>query len=399
MYATTKNVFTLHTSIQFLRSHKCFTTTSHEVSPSHSEPLTPTTRTTSNVQRSPENWFMSARQEILTNIKEGVNDRSLAGAIDPRVRPIVDWINYHTFPQERPASLPCPPSSAFVTSSSCSGRILVFHREDDPRVQRDKKRGSIGLGKLIETHDPIDDVKDAVQSLFLPTLNAISEKKRSRLFEKRLIKVKNEKDLPFETSHSIAQRQTELLHLQFRPMILHVIVRNMSAAKQLLDCAYASGQNASSILSCSKFQQVNVDKNDAKNISTSGCSIDSYSSGDLQNHSTVQDVPLKITCCITSSILMDVPLKSNLSWIFGGPPSSSFTLMPQQREELSRMSVKDVFTDKRRTNSYPSCDPSVDHWTPFLEHCLLHGNNLFRENFARMDRFFEEIKKRLSSPT
>lgn len=331
------------------------------------------------------------------NIKEGANDKSLAGAIDPRVRHLVDWINYHTFPQVKTASLQYLPLNAFVTSSSCSGRMLLFHREDDPRVQRDKKRGSLGLGKLIETHDPIDDVKDAVQSLFLPTLNAISEKRRSLLAKKHLMEIKNERDLPLETPHSTTLRPTELLHFQFRPMILHVIVSSMDAAKQLLDCAYASGQNASSILSCSKFQKMIVDTKDIQNVSTSGCSVNSYSSGYLPHHSTVQSVPQKITCCITSSILMDVPLKSNSSWIFGGPPSSSFTVMPQRREEINGMSGKEVFIDERQMNSNQSSDPCVDHWTPFLEHCLLHGNNLFQENFARMDRFFEEIKKRLSS--
>lgn len=355
-------------------------------------------------------WFISVREEIRKNMERGEKDKSLAGAIDRRVRPIVNWINYHTLPcHQTPtcSSLAVPPAS-FVTTSSCSGRILLFHREDDATVQRQMKRGGLGLGKLIETHDPIEDVQTTIQTSFLPILENFSEERKRRqkfsasqrreTIEKERRRGEGEQTLPSLHSPS---RNTELLHLQFRPMILHVMVSHMEAAKLLLDCAHASGQNASTILSCSRFREERaMEEQEGTPFppwSGTSSSSSSLSPGGSPPSLHRHMLPHKITCCITSSLLMDVPFRTNSRWMFGGPPSvsSPTTSLSSERdcemcqvEGTNRKGEKDVVP---RPSSYP------DPWTPLLEHCLFHANELFKENFSRMDRFLEEVKKRLTA--
>lgn len=392
----------------------------------------------------PSRWFNSKRDEILRNLKHGENDKSLAGAIDVRVRPLVDWINYHTLPSNElsissststPTAMtnsstvsPSPPlasSLGFVTTSSCSGRILLFHREDKIGVQRRMKRGGLGLGKLIESHDPLENVKEAVRTIFIPTLEKFSERRNQHLssvYSNKTDYGGTDKEESSPVAHPLMNDHTELLHLQFHPMILHVMVSNMEAAKELLNCALAVGQNASSILSCSHFKEEplleegeEVAGNNGRHDSFLGSSFSCSSSlpSSSVGHSPAllsrpplsHMVPRKIICCITSTLLMDVPLKTNSLWMFGGPPysplpsSSSTSSLKGSGQYHSPPGSRGGRRKEVDGEGSRSCNCTVisDPWTPFLEHCIFHANQLFKENFRRMDRFFEEVRKRLSA--
>lgn len=275
-------------------------------------------------------WFTASRTQIIENLRSNQNDKSLAGKVDARIKPLVDWINEAS------------PSSDYVTSSSCSGRLLLFHRADSSSLPRQKKRGSLGVGKIIETHDPVESVKNAVESIYLPALRTfIRDRSEQRCH------------LQVGDNPSPSKVISELLHLQFRPMIIHVLANNMQSAVKLLECARESGQNNSGIISCSRFIHSTESQRDSSSHAVHG--------RDSVMHSA-HGVPQKITCCISSSLCMDVPLLSGERW-----------LLPELEKD-------------RMANEF---------WVGLLEQCVEHANMLFEENFVRLDRFSEQLKKRL----
>lgn len=180
-------------------------------------------------------WFVNNRLEILHNIEHNQKDFSLAGGVDPLIRPLVDFINK----DER-----------YVTLSSCSGRFSLFHRVSAPRPTKGTQHGSddrttpsvgatspkplmkrgAGLGTVYQTHDPFDadSGADAAAELAVHALKPLLVEGRQ----------------PAEGD--------ELLQLKFEPMILHVMCSGVDDAVRLLNAANDAGLRRSGILAVSR---------------------------------------------------------------------------------------------------------------------------------------------------
>ncbi|EPY31136.1 tRNA wybutosine-synthesizing protein 3 [Angomonas deanei] len=207
-----------------------------------------------------QDFFRNLRTQIVKDLKDNTNDKSLAGRVDPLVADLVEYVNTHF--------------SQYVTSSSCSGRISLFHKGKSDICSPtpsdgQRKRGSFGRGTLFQSHDPLPNVRQCVQDDLLPTL----------------VSFRAWRDTVVETPLLL---QTEVLQLKFEPLILHILCEDVEAAAALLQCASEAAQTNSGIISCSK--------------------------GTAENR--------KITCCITSPVTVDVPLFSEGKWIL---PDSSFS--------------------------------------------------------------------------
>lgn len=245
-------------------------------------------------------YFDAIRNQILGDLEANRNDRSLAGRVDPLVLPLVSFIN-SSFEQ-------------YVTSSSCSGRISLFHKgkvEGDHALTnepwlRERKRGAFGRGALFQSHDFLPDIELTVRESLIPILTEFAEWRAGQLI----------------TPTTVA---TELLQLKYEPMILHIICKDIEAAASLLQCASEAAQTNSGIVSCSK--------------------------GTPESR--------KITCCITSPLIVDIPLLSHGSWALGST----------------------VFTNEA--------------WMGLLRHTLGHMNRLAAENLRRMHLLQEKMQVRL----
>lgn len=204
-------------------------------------------------------FFAALREQILSDLKHNRNDKSIASRVDPQIAGLVAMIN-DTF-------------TSYVTTSSCSGRISLFHRGKHSEVaaveQQRCKRGSFGRGTLFQSHDPLPCVEDTVRGALVPALGQFWEWRK-------------------EVPHDTLVAETELLQLKFEPMIVHILCADVEAASQLLQCASESGQMNSGILSCSRG---------------------------------TRDFP-KITCCITSPLSMDIPLFAHGAWLL---PDTQFS--------------------------------------------------------------------------
>ncbi|KAG5470783.1 hypothetical protein LSCM1_02033 [Leishmania martiniquensis] len=215
-------------------------------------------------------YFASMRSQIVTDLRTRTNDRSLAGCVDPQIAEAVEYIN-GSFSQ-------------YVTSSSCGGRVSLFHkgsisagRSISPRAATElgepsmpaaalslgqRKRGSFGRGTLFQSHDPLPaDTSIAVRERVVPALEEFWAWRQTQLSDALLA-------------------TSEVLQLKFEPMILHVLCADVEAAAELLKCGSESGQMNSGIVSCSRGTKAHR----------------------------------KITCCITSPLCIDVPLFANDTW-------------------------------------------------------------------------------------
>lgn len=179
-------------------------------------------------QQVSDRFFDAQKGEILSDLAENKNDKSLAGKVDERILEMVNMINLKT---------------DFVTTSSCSGRISLFHRSDgtlhasssaaadssdahqtqqqQPQADHDQaispamKRGS-GQGTLYSTHDPLPlDCTGAMNQIW-NCLDVAAEK--------------------FSTSCPHGK-----VELKFEPLILHVRCRDLTSAQKLIDAAVSCG--------------------------------------------------------------------------------------------------------------------------------------------------------------
>jgi tRNA(Phe) wybutosine-synthesizing methylase Tyw3 len=268
-------------------------------------------------------FFTSMRKQILSDLQENKNDKSLAGRVDPQIAALVDYVNT-SFPQ-------------YVTSSSCAGRVSLFHKgikekgvfasprlsvadaasdaatssasttpADVALIER-RKRGSFGQGALYQSHDRLpDDTCGIVAESVVPALERFWMWRKAQASDATLY-------------------ASEVLQLKFEPMILHVLCIDLEAAAELLKCGSESGQMSSGIVSCSRGTKAHR----------------------------------KITCCITSPLCVDIPLFAHDSWCL------------------------------------PCDDFHSATWTTFLNATLHHINALFDENVRRRERFMTELRIRL----
>jgi tRNA wybutosine-synthesizing protein 3 len=178
--------------------------------------------------------------------------------VDEEALPIVNLINAH---------------DNYATTSSCSGRVSLFHRcsgstepsslsstESADESER-RKRGRYGQGALFQSHEAIVDVSGTALSItkVLADLKVFGA----------------DSDPP-----------TEFLSLRFEPFILHVMCRSNDDAAVLLQAASQSGQRRSGILSASRG---------------------------VEGHR-------RIVCNITSALHFDAPLKAQGMWLLRHRP-------------------------------------------------------------------------------
>ena len=180
-----------------------------------------------------DKWFTTRRNFLLQSLATATHDRSIAKCVDEGVRRIVDSVN--EYPQ-------------FVTLSSCSGRMSLFHRTSttataaggdpttgesegvkptsDASSKPHRKRGN-GKGTILSSHSPASD---------------------TAAFAAQVV---SELQLGSGAEGGMAQSASfpfGLVEFKFEPFILHVLCRTLGDASLLLQCGLESGYRHSGII-------------------------------------------------------------------------------------------------------------------------------------------------------
>lgn len=163
------------------------------------------------VERLQRSSFAAARLKSLAELADpAAHDRSIAGGVDAGVRALVDCINS---------------KSTMFTTSSCSGRVSVFHRIPDDGASK-QKRGA-GRGFLYVSHSPITG-GDAEFAAVAGTIYA-------SLFEAA------------ETESAPPRVVDGMVQLKFEPVILHAKCVDLATAQALVQAAAACALRSSGI--------------------------------------------------------------------------------------------------------------------------------------------------------
>ena len=167
-------------------------------------------------QNSDEKVFLARKRSITSKLAVSACDNSPKGSVDELCLPLMSILNGH---------------EDYITTSSCSGRIAVFHSPSQPAATADEesrsetatrqKRGD-ALGWLFVTHDLLEQaaVDRLVASIISPGKGMLLE----GLPERGIVSVKCE------------------------PFVMHVQCRSIAAAKLLLTAALASGFRNSGVI-------------------------------------------------------------------------------------------------------------------------------------------------------
>jgi len=139
-----------------------------------------------------DSGFDAAKARILAGLESEGPDASPQGHVDPLCEPVLRLINEHP---------------DFVTTSSCSGRVSIFHTGADPAATKARTGG----GWLLVSHDPVSPAQ---------VIDALRE-------------------LP---------EGLGLTAFKFEPFILHVRCRTLFAARTLLTAAVAAGYRNSGLM-------------------------------------------------------------------------------------------------------------------------------------------------------
>lgn len=132
--------------------------------------------------------FEQRKAHIVATLKEAQTDRSPKGSVDTAILPLLSLINSH---------------ADYVSTSSCSGRISVFHQcNSEIKEEKDEYNTTVPPKErwLLVSHDPINDVNATAADLF------------ARL-----------KSMPFQ--QEIGSKQSVLF--RFEPFILHIEARDI----------------------------------------------------------------------------------------------------------------------------------------------------------------------------
>lgn len=132
--------------------------------------------------------FEQRKAHIVATLKAAQTDRSPKGNVDTAILPLLALINSH---------------ADYVSTSSCSGRISVFHQcNSDIKEEKDEYNATVPPKErwLLVSHDPISDVNATATDLF------------SRL-----------KAFPFQ--QEIGSKQSVLF--RFEPFILHIEAKDI----------------------------------------------------------------------------------------------------------------------------------------------------------------------------
>ena len=169
--------------------------------------------------------FSKFREETLKNLLEGTGDKSRAGGVDEGILHIVQRINTHPL---------------WCTTSSCSGRLLIFHRAG--RTQRvavegqkisGLKRGVGGRGVLFESHSILPD----------QTLSSVAQNIWERTSE---IAAAMTADNHYSSNCPVMEQS--MVELLWSPMLLHVRCGDLGSAAQLVHAGTAAGFRRSGMM-------------------------------------------------------------------------------------------------------------------------------------------------------
>lgn len=146
------------------------------------------------------------------------NDLSPKGSVDANIRDFIDEINNN---------------DGCVTTSSCSGRLVVFAEglkgtglQQDGSEDQENNKGMGGRWLLV-SHDPVA-VPEEHLSTFLSLTTA-----PHRAYE--------------TSSSSLLATSRRLIHLKFEPFILHLLAASLNLAQSILRCAQQAGFRESGI--------------------------------------------------------------------------------------------------------------------------------------------------------
>lgn len=172
-------------------------------------------------QKRLDKTFHEDKQRILSNLASAsACDHSPKGSVDAACVPLMLLLNGHP---------------DYVTTSSCSGRISLFHSVGLSGTNQDSvKRGAAqAVGWVYVTHDPVTDddaaaICDSMCAAAPPVVEAETEEQRQPPASKAHVG-----NAPVFTVPSSGG----VLSLKCEPFVMHVQCRTMDAAKALLSAA------------------------------------------------------------------------------------------------------------------------------------------------------------------
>lgn len=215
-------------------------------------------------QRQRDREFTAHKSSILANLQSNACDLSPKGSVDVKCLPVMDLLNHHT---------------DYITTSSCSGRIALFHSipaaevvdaalgSDSEVSKRGMKRGDpAALGWLLVKHGALlpEEMKRVVFFLCGPAITAEDEQLDASMlqeaitlaaaadavaFEGELEGVLVEEAATSSTGVAPAVPHQGTVSLKMEPFVMHVECRTMEAAKSLLTAAVSdSGYRNSGVV-------------------------------------------------------------------------------------------------------------------------------------------------------
>eukprot|EP00123_Amoebidium_parasiticum_P021175 comp62930_c0_seq1/m.47929 comp62930_c0_seq1/g.47929 ORF comp62930_c0_seq1/g.47929 comp62930_c0_seq1/m.47929 type:complete len:317 (-) comp62930_c0_seq1:224-1174(-) len=172
--------------------------------------------------------FDRRKQHILTELASATRDRSPKGFPDYRVLPLLDHINQ---------------LKDYVTTSSCSGRVVVYRDKVD--VDDEEKKGG---GWLLVSHDPVP----------VPPSN---DELAHVMFGKNLTRPQlsvGGSCVPHTENEVENGSDSALVYVRFEPFILHVQARTLEKARVFLRAALNAGFKHSGMVTTNKRNIVSV---------------------------------------------------------------------------------------------------------------------------------------------
>lgn len=317
----------------------------------------------SGVSSSPS-WFAAQRAKVLSDLQTSRNDRSLAGGVDPRIVPLVTALNA---------------SPLFCTLSSCSGRIVLFHRKQflsgggsggppsspphrsDPRKVQ-KKRGS-GMGSVFQSHDPCTDAP-------LMSVEARVDAITAGIAAARVTMAAKEEATEEETAAGTLAHppsvQLEVLQLKFEPMIVHVMCSSLASAQRLMAAATESGQSRSGLVG---FRPVGLQQavpDSGRPAEAEGGNGAGESDAAAQAEAA-ECAGRKITLSMTSTLNMDIPLCTAIHRSGVPYPDASWAASAADAERA------------------------------LIRHAVMTSEVLFHENFRRTEAILQRVLRATGS--
>lgn len=172
-------------------------------------------------QKRLDKTFAEDKARILQSLARSGCDNSPKGFVDAPCIPLMELLNSH---------------ADYVTTSSCSGRIAVFHSQLQSSQSAPVKRGTnSALGWLYVTHDIIadDDIPRVVRSLS----SVAADETAAACCEANEDEAIHQAPVGVSPNFTVPDELPGVVSLKCEPFVMHVQCRTMDAAKLLLTAA------------------------------------------------------------------------------------------------------------------------------------------------------------------